>query len=112
MQILKILILAVFAASTTNINVCSNVLLHKNTADAGNKHLVISSAANTATMPPYSRQDQQGKKTNGNNSLYKIFPVLIAKTRFAFYGSPDSIFAASGKTNDYSLISLHCLLTI
>ncbi len=112
MRLLKIMILAVFVASITNVNVCSKIHFQKNTSDSRNTYCIISNSANASGVPLYSRQDQQGKNTIDYNSLHKICHVLFTKKSFLIFGSPDSHFAGSGKTNDYSLVLLHCLITI
>jgi hypothetical protein len=112
MRLLKILIIVVFIASITNANVCSNVLFQKKGSDSRNRQFIISNFENTTAALIYDRPDQAGKKTMDINSLHKIILTSSAKNKFPHIGNQEILNITAAKINDYSLISLHCLLTI
>jgi hypothetical protein len=112
MRLLKILIIVVFIASVTNANVCSNSLFPKKDSDSGGKQLLISNLENATGALIYDPQYQAGKKNADVNSLYKIILTISAMSKLMHFGSRETANSESNRTNDYSLISLHCLLTI
>ena len=112
MRLLKILIILISIASITNANVCTNVLFPKNGSDSENNKLFILNFENAIPAQIFDRYEQAGRKNADFNSLYKIIFTCPAKNKFSHINKQETLDILSNTKSNYSLISLHCLLTI
>lgn len=112
MRLLKILIILIFIASLTNVNVCGKTVLKKENQDTRNKPFITTGYENSDTAIIFSRQEQTGKKITELTGLSKIFLVFSAGTSNQHISNCQSLHFAPGKLHKYSLLSLNCLLTI
>jgi hypothetical protein len=112
MRFLKILTLVVLIAGITNVNVCGSSVFHKNISESPKTQILISGFENSIPAMIYARHDQTSKKSGDFSGLPKIILISTQKTRISHTINYGTFCVTPNKTNDYSLITLHCLLTV
>ena len=111
MRFIKILVILVFTASLTNINICQKASFSKNFPVSENRQLIISGFENAVLPLIFNRNNQVSKKTN-LTGLPKLILTVSTKSKHLYISHCVPIYASIDNSNEYSLISLHCLLTI
>ncbi len=111
MRLLKILVIIIFIASLANANICQRTGIPDFSHDSGTGQLLISGLGNPLSPVFFDRQNQTCKKTTNPAGLSK--PILTSSSKLKllniYYFTP---FYYTCESSYFSLISLHCLLTV
>jgi hypothetical protein len=113
MRFLKIIVTVFFIASLANVNICLNAAFQKDISDSENKQFISSDFENLISAAIPSRENHTGRKAADPTCLPKptliAYDYLSAKNRFFHTGNFESLYV---NINEYTLVSLHCLLTV
>ena len=113
MQLQRTIIVVLIVASLAHVDVCCSTPFQEEKSDAEDRYSVSSDFERMAFSLPLPRENQTGSKTAGPAGLPRLTPIasdcLSAKNRL-FYAA--NIESSHLTTNEHTLVSLHCLLTV